>query len=48
MSAPDMPDLDNMTKAELIQYGEAHGIEGLSDRMLKADIIAAIKEAMIW
>jgi hypothetical protein len=48
MSAPDMPDLEAMTKAELVEYAEGLGISGLNTRMVKADIIAAIKEAMEW
>lgn len=47
-SAPEMPDLEGMTKAQLIAYAAENGIEGLNDRMLKADIIAAIKGAMGW
>lgn len=43
-----MPDLDAMTKAELVACAEGLGIEGLNDRMLKADITAAIKGAMGW
>lgn len=43
-----MPDLDALTKAELKDYATAHGIVGLNDRMLKADIISAIKEGMGW
>jgi len=46
MSAPDMPDLEAMTKAELVEYAEGLGISGLNTRMVKADIIAAIKGAM--
>ena len=38
-------DLDSMTKAQLLEYAEANGIEGVSSSMLKADILAAIKEA---
>lgn len=34
-----------MTKAELLAYAEAHGIEGVSSSMLKADIYAAILAA---
>jgi len=48
MSAPDMPDLEAMTKAELVEYAEGLGISGLNTRMTKADIIAAIKGAMGW
>ncbi len=39
-----MSDLESMTKAQLIVYAESIGIVGLNDRMLKADIIKAIKE----
>lgn len=35
-----------MTKAELLAYAQANGIEGVSSSMLKADILAAIKEAV--
>lgn len=38
-------DLDSMTKAQLVAYAEANGIEGVSSSMLKADILATIKEA---
>ena len=34
-----------MTKAELLSYAQAHGIEGVSSSMLKADIYAAIVAA---
>lgn len=34
--------LSDMTKAELLAYAEAHGIEGVNSSMLKADIYAAI------
>ena len=39
-------DISSMTKAELIAYGEANGVVGLSMQMLKADIITAIQEAL--
>lgn len=45
MSAPSI-DLGNMTKKELLAYADEMGIEGLNDRMLKADIIERIKEGM--
>ena len=45
MSAPSI-DLENMTKKELLAYADEMGIEGLNDRMLKADIIERIKEGM--
>jgi len=48
MSAPETLDLEKMTKAQLLVFADEHGISGLNDRMLKADIIAAIKEAMGW
>ena len=39
-------DLDSMTKAELLKYGQSHGVEDIRERMRKAEIIAAIKGAM--
>lgn len=42
----DAVDLSSMTKAELLAYAEANGIEGVSSSMLKADIYAAIKAAL--
>lgn len=44
---PITVDLNNMTKAELVEYADGLGISGLNTQMLKADIIAAIKEAMV-
>lgn len=41
----DVPDLDSMTKAELLAYAKENGIEGVNSSMLKADIYKAIKEA---
>ena len=35
-----------MTKAELLEYAAAHGIEGVSSSMLKADIYAVIVNAV--
>lgn len=35
-----------MTKAQLLTWAEEHGITGLSNSMLKADIIAGIEEAL--
>lgn len=35
-----------MTKAQLLAYAEENGITGVSSSMLKADILAAIKEAV--
>lgn len=43
---PDAVDLSSMTKAQLLEYAAAHGIEGVSDSMTKAEIIAAIEEGM--
>lgn len=37
------PSLEDMTKTELLVFAETQGIDGLDDRMLKADMIAAIK-----
>ena len=44
--APASVDLDGMTKAQLLEFAAENGIEGVSSSMLKADILAAIKEAM--
>lgn len=38
-------DFDSMTKAELLNYADENGIEGVNSSMLKADILAIIKEA---
>jgi hypothetical protein len=35
-----------MTKAQLLDFAEANGIAGVSSSMLKADILAVIKEAI--
>ena len=40
---PITVDLENMTKAELLEYANAKGIEGLNNRMTKAEIIAALE-----
>ena len=37
------PKLEDMTKAQLLLLASTKGIEGLDERMLKADIIAAIE-----
>lgn len=37
---------EGMTKAELLEYAGANGIGGVSSSMLKADILAVIKEAV--
>lgn len=34
-----------MTKAQLLEYAENNGIGGVNSAMLKADILAAVKEA---
>ena len=34
--------LDDMTKAELLDYAAQHGVDGVDDSMTKADIRAAI------
>jgi len=44
-SAPSI-DLESMTKKELLAKANNLGIEGLNDRMLKADIIERIKEGL--
>lgn len=35
-----------MTKAQLLEFAESRGISGVSMQMLKADMIAAIEEAL--
>ena len=39
-------DLSDMTKAELLAYAEANGIEGVNSSMLKAEIYATIMAAI--
>ena len=38
----DDVDLSSMTKAELLEYAEENGIEGVNSSMLKADIYNTI------
>lgn len=38
--------LDSMTKAQLLEYAAERGIAGVNSSMLKADILAVIKEAV--
>lgn len=40
------PDLDGMTKAQLLEFAEAQGIEGVNSSMLKAEILEVIKSAL--
>lgn len=35
-----------MTKTQLLDFAKEHGISGVSTAMLKADILAVIKEAI--
>lgn len=35
-------DLENMTKAELLEFAEENGIDGVDSTMLKADIYEII------
>ena len=42
----DQVDLQSMTKAELIAYGEENGVTGLSDSMTKDELIDAIEAAL--
>ena len=35
-----------MTKAQLLDYANEYGIEGVSSSMLKADILAVIEKAV--
>ena len=43
---PTHEELEAMTKAQLLEFASEYGIDGLSNSMLKADIIAAIEEAL--
>jgi hypothetical protein len=45
-ASEDSVDLDSMTKAQLLEYAASNGISGVSSSMLKADILATIKEAI--
>ena len=44
-SASDLPDLTGMTKAQLLAMAAELGIEGVSSRNTKAEIVAAIEAA---
>lgn len=37
------PDFDSMTKAQLVEHAEAHGIAGVDPNATKAEIVAAVK-----
>jgi len=41
------PNLEVMSKAELLAFAEVHGVS-VDRNMRKADIVSAIKEAMSW
>ena len=41
----DNPDIYGMTKAELLEYAESKGIEGVNSSMLKAEILSVIESA---
>jgi hypothetical protein len=43
MNSPAV-DIDGMTKAELLAFAEANGIEGVSSSMLKAEIYDVISD----
>lgn len=44
-SEPDSVNLLGMTKAQLLNYADEQGIDGVSGRMNKADIINVIEGA---
>lgn len=44
-TSDDDEDIDSMTKAQLLEYAAEHGIDGVSSRMLKADILEVIRNA---
>ena len=37
------PDFSSMTKAELLDYADENGVEGVSSSMRKADILAVLQ-----
>ena len=37
------PDLSGMTKAELLDYADENGVEGVNSSMKKADILAVLE-----
>lgn len=41
---PDAVNLNSMTKAQLIDYADQLGIDGVSSRMTKAQIIEVVQE----
>ena len=41
--SPPAPDIDGMTKTQLIDYAAQNGVGGVNSAMKKADIIAAIR-----
>lgn len=43
MPAPEKPDLSTMTKAQLLEYAQENGIEGVSSSMTKAEILGTIE-----
>jgi hypothetical protein len=44
-SEADLPDLSGMTKAQLLATASELGVEGVSSRNTKAEIVAAIEAA---
>lgn len=42
----DNPDIDSMTKAELIKYAHNNGISGVSNQMTKAEIYDIVLNAV--
>lgn len=40
---PSREDMSSMTKAELLEYAESRGVDGVSGAMRKADIIAVLE-----
>lgn len=46
MASPSTTDLSGMTKAQLLNYAQEAGVEGVSSSMTKAAIIQAIEGAL--
>lgn len=48
-SSPEtIPDLNAMTKSELLKFADENGVTGVESTMLKADMLATIKGALGW
>ena len=48
MSAASLstPDFSAMTRTQMLDYAESHGVEGVNGSMRKADILATLQGAV--